>query len=453
VTEQSEHLSSAQIENYGNRSSGAGPESEQRDEPQHADDQHFLDQSVDDQHVEAHLADCPSCRNRLLDFHRAHFALLAGVSAPSGTEATDSSGKELSLGDARRPADSLLRTSSTPECPSDDDLRQLAAGLSLNDLATSDALAAQLTQHTATCDHCGPLLRTYTEIFSDDFTSEEQAALANLQSSSAEWQKNTARQMLEASGVQPAVAPATDGPSPPQKSRAKPTIERKPFFWKWILVPATAAVVVMAAFSIWYTQRDTPEKAEKLMAQAYTEQRTTEMRIPYAAHADFKQTRSGDGESRLNSPAALSKAAEQISGRLQKEPDDPKWLMLRARVDLLDWNYKPALSSLEKISEAQVTQSPEFLMTRAFALYERSEVLKESQGYFEAVNLLGKALQKTPDDPVLLFNQAIVCEKIHSYECAKGDWGRFLTIEKDPAWTSEARKHLQQIEEKKTLGP
>jgi hypothetical protein len=189
VTEQSEHLSSAQIENYGNRTSGAGPDAAQGDERQRVDDQHLHGQSIDDQHVEAHLADCPSCRNRLLDFHRAHFALLAGVSAPSGTEATDSIGKELSLGDARRPADALLRTSSTPECPSNDDLRQLAAGLS------PDAVAAKITQHAATCDHCGPLLRTFTEDFSDDFTPEEQAALASLQSGSEGWQKALAKKM------------------------------------------------------------------------------------------------------------------------------------------------------------------------------------------------------------------------------------------------------------------
>ena len=160
MTEQSEHLSNAQVENYGKRTSDAGAESGQSDEPQRVDDLRF-----DDQRVEAHLADCPSCRKRLLDFHRSHFAMLAG------------------------PADPQLRTASTPECPSDDDLRQLAAGLS------SDAVATKLTQHAATCDHCGPLLRTFTEDFSDDFTPEEQAALANLQSGSERWQRDLAKKM------------------------------------------------------------------------------------------------------------------------------------------------------------------------------------------------------------------------------------------------------------------
>ena len=197
----------------GARATGAGPEADQRGEHLRADDQHLHGQSVDDQHVEAHLADCPSCRNRLLDFHRAHFALLAepGVSKPGVSEPrvsapdvsqallADLGSTDLKAGDAkpaeskltapRHPADPLLRTTSTPECPSNDDLRQLAAGL------TPDAIATKLTQHTATCDHCGPLLKTYTEDFSDDFSPEEQAALAKLQSSSEGWQKALAKKM------------------------------------------------------------------------------------------------------------------------------------------------------------------------------------------------------------------------------------------------------------------
>ena len=174
------------------------------------------------------------------------------------------------------------------------------------------------------------------------------------------------------------------------------------------------------------------------------------MRVPYAAYADFNQKRSGDILSRSALPPSLNQAADKIAKHLEKNPDDPQWLMLSARLDLLDWNYKSALSTLEKMSNARILESPEYLMTRAFALFQKSEVLKETQGYSEAVDLLDKALQKAPNDPVLLFNQAIACEKIHSYECAESDWDRLLAVEKDPQWSAEARKHLDQIREKKT---
>jgi hypothetical protein len=247
VTEQSEHLSSAQIENYGNRTSGAGPDAAQGDERQGVNHQSSDDQSISDQRVEAHLADCASCRNRLLDFHRSLFVLptyqpepdqpkadasksdlkndspehdtslsghpssgdspsgywAAGHLPPGqrpadsrleGADPTDSALTDSKFANPKYPADPQVRTTSTPECPSNDTLRQLAVGLSSN-APISDTLAAKLAQHVATCDHCGPLLRIFTEDCSDDFSAEEQAALANLQSGSESWQKELARRI------------------------------------------------------------------------------------------------------------------------------------------------------------------------------------------------------------------------------------------------------------------
>ena len=408
MNEQSEHLSNAQIENYGNRSSGAGPDADQHDEAR----------------INAHLADCPSCRSHLLDFHRANFGLLA---------------------DSKQLVDLQVNTASTPDCPSEDDLRQLAAGLS------PQAVSTRLTRHAATCDRCAQLLRIYTEIYSDDFSVEEQAVLEQLKSASPEWQQQTARTMLRASAASNALSVSeTSNVSVTNSSFAAKL--RRFFSTKWMLIPATAAACAIA-FSVWYVQRDTPEKVEKLLAQAYTNPRKVEMRYPDAKYADFRQPRSGESESRLNSPSALNRAAEQISEGLKKEPDNARWLMLSARLDLLDWNHKPALTTLDKISDPQISSSSEYLMTRALALYERAETLKEHQDYDEAVDLLSKALRKTPDDPVLLFNRAIACEKILAYECAIGDWNHFFQSEKDPKWLSEGHKHLDKLIEKKSLAP
>ena len=382
MNQQSEHLSDAQIEEYGNQDSAAEPETTGW--------------------VETHLDDCPLCRGRVLDFQRTRFALLP---------------------------DPKVKTVPTSACPSEDDLRNLAAGL------CSEPIAQKLKAHATTCDHCGPLLREYIEDFSDEFTPEEQAVLDQLSSASPKWQRRTARKMLKQSREDHETGRVKTG--------------GRLFSWKWMMVPALPAVAFIA-FGLWYLQRDTPEKVARLEAQGYTEQRTTEMRVPYAAYADFKQRRSGDNPSRSTLPQSLNRAADKISKHLEKEPDDPQWLMLSARLDLLDWNYKSALSTLEKISDSQAIQSPEYLMTRAFALFQKSEVLKESQGYSEAVDLLDKALQKAPDDPVLLFNQAISCEKIYDYVCAESDWNRLLVVEKDPQWIAEAHKHLSQIKEKKT---
>jgi tetratricopeptide (TPR) repeat protein len=443
-----EHLTDAQIEHYGDRTSGEGP------------NQNGLEV---DQAIETHLADCAGCRIRVLEFHRSRFGLMSNPSssAPSYSPSRSQSDPDSSRSAETEPGgkSSLSPTNlellylgrsdehrPTPDCPTADSLCDLAAGLS------SSADAPRLTQHAAQCPHCGPILRAYTEDFSDDLSPDDEALPSQLKSSSLEWQKKMAQQMAAAVAPVSATGDArvAQPPSAVQEkiSQApKGSRFRLPSL-KWFFVPAGAIACALIALFIWNAQRETPQKVEKLLAQAYTEQRTMEMRIPYAAHSDFKQTR-GDTGSLLNSPEALRKATDVIAANLKKSPDDPHWLLLSARLDLLDWNYEPALSSLDKVVDSQISDSPEFLLTKSLALYERSEVSKESQGYFLAVDLLGRALQKTPDDPVLLFNRAVACEKIHSYECAKTDWEHFLGIEKDPTWAAEAHKHLDQINEKK----
>lgn len=422
MNQRSEHLSDAQVEDYGDLTSGAGPDADSR--------------------VEKHLAECQSCRGRVLQFQRIRMGLLA-ESNPIGSRLTASSEKPEAV-KSNLLGDPTVKTAPSPDCPMESDIRDLAAGL------LSGAQASALTQHASVCDRCGPLLRIHTADFSGELDQEEQAALdqAQLESASLEWQRQTARKMMRAAeaeaGDRTARLPA----------RQLSTASKKAFHWKWRLVPAMAAICALVGFGYWDLYvRETPEKAGRLLAETYTEERTVEMRIPDAAHSDFNQSRSANRESQLNLPVGMSKAIDMISRHLKESPDDPRWLILSARLDLLDWNYKPALSTLERITDPQVIESSQFLMTRSLALYEEAEVSKDSSGYFEAVELLGKALQKKPDDPVLLFNQAIACEKIYSYECAQKDWDRFLTIETDSGWSAEARNHLDHLKEKKSLRP
>jgi CHAT domain-containing protein len=451
VTEQSEHLSSAQIENYGNRTSGAGPEAAQRDEHQRANhqssddkslfdqqsDQQITDQSATDQRVEAHLADCASCRNRVLDFHRHRFALLSGP-APDA-KPTDSALADSNSANPKYPAGPQVRTAATPECPSDDALRQLAAGL------TPDALAAQLTQHAATCDHCGPLLGTFTEDFSDDFSPEEQAALANLKSSSTKWQKTTAQKMLEASGVQPAPAPATDEKLATQKSSTNLTGEPKPFFWKWVLVPAIAAVIVLAAitFPVYLARRDAPEKAEGLLAQAYTDQRTMEMRWPGAKWARADMTR-GPSDSAFSEPRALVDAKQIIMGHSTKA-DDLKWFRVRAETEILENHPEKAIELLEP---AESTEQVPVLLDLAIAHSQLARSSDEPLKKQKVVDLLLRAVKKEPRNPTALFNLAIAYEKVNDWGTAVQAWDEYLKAYPEGKWADEARQKREAAQKK-----
>lgn len=416
MDQQSEHLSNAEIEQYGDTVSPPEPEA-----------------GVRRDRIEAHLADCPACRGRVLSSQRARLALLAASPVTTAPNADRPGPGRPGPGDADlSPTGSDYRR---PDCPDEDDLRHLAAGLCPPDQAT------RLTQHAAQCDHCGPLLRMFTEDFADELTREDAALLDKLKSSSGGWHKKLAQEMLEQSG--------SSRESSDSAVRSGKAGARKLFPWRWVLAPTALAGCAAIAFAVWYSQRETPEKVEKLLAQAYTEQRTIEMRIPYAAHSDFNQTRSGEAASLLSSPQALREAAGQIAANLNKRPDDPNWLLLQARLDLLDWRYRSAFSTLNKIDDDKFTESSAFRMTRSLALYEKAEMDHDPQSYGEAIDLLGKTLQKTPDDPNALFNQGVACEKLYMYECAISDYQHFLNLDPDSGWSTEVREHLNHIQEKK----
>jgi tetratricopeptide (TPR) repeat protein len=487
VTEQSEHLSNAQIENYGIRTSGAGPDAAQRDEHQRVnhqsiddqpiDDQPINDRQIDDQRVEAHLADCASCRNRLLGFHRSLFTGVADSpeADPSGNDTspsdyspsdqrsadaklegarpTDSALADSNFANSNDPVDPKVRTAPTPECPSTEALRELAAGLIPGDLAPA------LTRHAATCDHCGPLLRAFTEDFSDDFTPEEQAVLNNLQSSSADWQKNTAREMLEAAGASGAEDPNAAGASAAQaggsativtaesgkKSSAGRQVstapDRKPISWKWALVPAAAAVVAVAAFSIWYTQRDTPEKVETLLAQAYSEHRTTQMRWPGAEWRQYEGTRGKDGK---EPPISLLEAEHAIEGQSETTQHDAGWIRVAAETKIIAGEPRKAIPVLEQELRSHPASVP-LLLDLATAYFS----LADQESCAKSRALLDSVLQQEPNNAVALFNRALVLERINDRQKAEEDWNAFLNIEKDPRWLAEAQKHREDLRQLK----
>ena len=374
MNQQSEHLSNAQIEEYGSPASGAGAETEER--------------------VEQHLADCPSCRSRVLEFQRTRFALLP---------------------------DPKVNTVSSSNCPCEEDLHNLAAGL------CSGPLSAELTAHAAACGRCGPLLREYQEDFSDDVTPEEQTALAQLRSASPEWQQQKAREMLK-----PVPPPAPPPPSP-----------RRIFSWKWVMVPAMPAIALIAV-GIWYLQSESPEKAEKWMAQAYTEQRTFEMRWPGAEWGKFSPDR-GPGGSLFSEPEAQQRAAKVIAKK-STTPDHSEWLRPRAELDLLEGHPGQAVSKLAPLENQ--TQSTALLLDLAIAYFQRGQKPDSPADDKEhAIAILKRIISTNPNNLEALFNLGIAYTAIGSWADASATWHTYLRLDPTGPWANEAKAKLLQMEE------
>ena len=384
MNQQSEHLSNAQIEQYGKRASGAGPETEAW--------------------VDRHLDDCSSCRSRVLDFQRTRLALVP---------------------------DQKVNKVSTSDCPSEDDLRNVAAGI------YTDPKAAQLKAHAATCGHCGPLLQEYIEDFSDESSPEEQAFLAQLRTSSPEFREQKAREMFEREILKK--KPAIQEPVP--------AINWRRFFsWKWIMVPALPAVVLIAV-GIWYLQRDTPEKAGVLLAKSYTEKRTMEMRWPGAEWAQrLPQERGGS----TNQPSALFDAKSSILKNLEKNPEDWRWLHELGAEELLEHLPDKSIADLKDALQIQ-PNSTAIMLDLATAHFQRGRAMQNSDDYREAVELLGKVLEAEPNNAIALFNRAVLYEEMSPplYDLAIQDWDRYLILDQNGPWHNEAQDRKSQLEQVK----
>jgi hypothetical protein len=423
--QQFEHLTDAQIEHYGDRTSGEGP------------NQNGLEV---DQAIETHLADCAGCRTRVLEFHRSRFGLM---SDPFPSAALQS----------HRP---------TAECPSEDALCNLAAGLS------SSSESATLTQHAAQCPHCGPILRAYTEDFSDDLTPEDQALLSQLKSSTPEWQKKMAQQMAAAVLVpatsarslapeqsasektrvaQPPTAVRTD-----QSTKSTASISRPSFFQpKWLFVPAGAIACALVAFFIWNAQRETPQKVEKLLAQAYPERRTVEMRWPGVAWGELRQTL---GRAEGDKPSALLEADRLFQPHKDETRRKKEWLHIRAQKEILSGippqQLQQLIDDLKQASQSE-PQSQSLMLDLAIADFRIGEITPDPHYYQDSKDVLDKMIASSRSSAAL-FNRAVVDQRLFDHAVGEqrlqlrneaiADLEECLKREKDEAWRKEIEQKI-----------
>jgi CHAT domain-containing protein/cytochrome c-type biogenesis protein CcmH/NrfG len=314
-------------------------------------------------------------------------------------------------------------------CPSNEELLSLAAGL------LHGARAEGIMRHIVGCDHCGPAFRNATEDFKPDMTAEENLAVGRLESAGVLWQQQLARRMSS--------IVRTRSDSPAESASAWAWIYRRPRFGFAAALGVTLTIaVILTSFN--YVRRPS---ATALLAQAYTENRTMDLRIPGARYAPVRQLR-GSADSTFDRPQALLDANALIANELRHHPDDPAWLSASARADLIEFHYDPAISSLQRALDLQ-PDSPVLLTDLATAYYQRAVANKDREVDFgAAIEYLGRALSKTPDDPVALFNRAIAEEKLFLYGPAIEDWQHYLKIDPRGPWSDEARHRLNKVQQK-----
>lgn len=106
-------------------------------------------------------------------------------------------------------------------------------------------------------------------------------------------------------------------------------------------------------------------------------------------------------------------------------------------------NY--GLELLEKASE-QEPMNACMLNDLAAGYVARAELLNQPKDLFHALSVIDEAATNEPDKPDIIFNKALILEKLFLWPTARKTWEEFLTIERSPEWQAEARKHIAIID-------
>ena len=346
---------------------------------------------------QSHLENCPQCRELREDCEAISAKLSRLASVPIGA-------------------------ANGMNCPGPGVWLDVAAG------TLSSEETAEYVRHAADCQSCGPKLRTATRIFAEELTPEEEKAISALPSASAEGQRKLVEKLTGLTVITPQAVQ-----------------ERKRSFWwplSFSLASAAAAVAAVAFFAVpLLISRNSSAETQRLMAEAYTEDRRIEMRIPGAKHAEMKQQRGPEHESFLNLPESFRKATDVIASHLKKDPANGEWLLLQAQLELSRGNADSALDAIAKISLVPLTA--EYHLTFGTALLEKAESTSNQDYYLQAVEHFTASLDQKPNDAVALFNRGLAYDKLKMPDKALQDWQSALTLETDSGWRSEISQHIE----------
>ncbi len=303
-------------------------------------------------------------------------------------------------------------------CPELADWVRLATG-------ETDAEAKEaLLSHAAVCAKCLARLRGCQRALSPETSPAETRELENFASFTPQWQHRLAVELAQT----------------PHAAKQKVRI---PFF-AWNLVGVVALLAIVVGGGIWWHVQHAPER---LLAQAYSDSRTFDLRIPGAGFAPvINNTHTRGGSTTQESPSLLN-ARAAIERKLEKSPSDSHLLEMQARAQILEENYDPAIDTLDRlISAGPVT--PGLLTDAGMAYFLRGSATGSENDRATALDYLRRADELAPSDPVVLFNEAVMMEDRGQVMNAVETWNRFLKFERDSKWLEEGRQRLSSLEAK-----
>ena len=311
------------------------------------------------------------------------------------------------------------------DCPS---LRELGEYEARLRTGKSDEDAAGILDHIADCEACAALIADMQGVElqgADGEASSEKKGIL-LRSSTKAWQETMlSRIARELGGEKRRSSKQSWAPS-----------------WGWPRWAAVAAAVVAIVGAVWWnTVSKSPDAAFRLIAEAYTEQRPFELRIPGAAYSPLRTERGPSASPGV----ALLDAQRMIASQIEKKSNGVDWLRASARADLMQSRYPAAIQFLRR-AEAAKPGDPAILGDLGIAYLQRAEMESRPQDIAPAIEYLSKAVTGLPTEPAYRFNLALAYERQRALRQALEEWNGLLGREPSGAWAGEARQHVERIQ-------
>ncbi len=263
-------------------------------------------------------------------------------------------------------------------------------------------------RHVAWCGTCAARLEALSAIFSDEPIDPP----VMLRSSTSAWRRDMVKRIGEMT-------------------------PRKPKTWpKYAAIAASVVVVTAIGYRGTLSQRG----PEELLAEAYTQSRPFDYRLPDKGYAPVSQRMSGAGT--FDKPRALIQAQAQISSQLSDT------LVARGRAELLNGDPEAAIATLER-ARSTVPEVETVALDLACAYAARGDSSRPDD-YAMALDLLERLLRSRPDDRATLFNRALVLERMQRFDDAEQAWDRYLKADPSGAWADEARQRKESAGQKKS---
>lgn len=301
------------------------------------------------------------------------------------------------------------------DCPDEDRLRLLLPG------QVEPEEAEKLIAHAAECDWCGTVLRETAQDVGGPPTEEEERLAGKSRLADPRRRRELAERIA--------------GPKQPDPKKGFPIL-------RWWPAAGLAAAALVGGVSYHQWTRS-PAHTAGLLAQAYTKQRPMEMRLP-GAKWGRQRTQMGANLSSSHEPPELLDARSNISRAIEAHADDPRWLQLEGRADLIEGKEGAAIEELERARSLRPADAT-ILADLGAAYYQKAAKADDPESYGLAYQRLSEGLRLTQDDPTLLFNKALAAEHIQTPTVAQEAWEAYLKLDSSSEFAGEARRHLGDV--------